>query len=306
MSDTPMSDTPIHTEEHGEKTLPGRILKEMVGLALDEDRVNEDVTTLSLLEFDRDVTAAVTAKADGIISGTGVFLLVFETVDPGVTVTAIKGDGQPVKKGDTVLEIHGKESSILKAERTALNFMQRLSGIATLTRAFVEKINDSGNTGVKLLDTRKTTPGMRYMEKKAVKDGGGTNHRMNLEDMAMVKDNHIEMAGSITGAVQAIRKKFPGKKIEVEVKNPDELSEALDQGADIIMLDNFSPELLEKAVNQTRNHQNHNIKLEISGNVTLDTISDKAKTGVDFISVGALTHSFKSLDLSLNITGLRD
>lgn len=276
-------------------------MQEIIDLALEEDRVREDVTTNSLKDYDNQVTAAVIAKENGIISGTGVFISTFITVDPLITVNVFKGDGSEVKKGDIVLEIKGMESSILKAERTALNFLQRLSGIATLTKKFVDKLKPYHTT---LLDTRKTTPGMRYLEKNAVKDGGGTNHRMNLEDMAMVKDNHIEMAGTITNAVKKIREKFPGKKIEVEVKNLTELEEALSLDVDMIMLDNFNTGMLEYAVQAVKQSQNHQRpKLEISGNVDLENIEQKAAVSVDFISVGALTHSFTSLDLSLKIRG---
>jgi nicotinate-nucleotide pyrophosphorylase (carboxylating) len=196
--------------------------------------------------------------------------------------------------GDIVLEIRGYESSILKAERTALNFLQRLSGVASVTRTYVEALK---GTSVKLLDTRKTTPGMRYLEKKAVLDGGGNNHRMNLEDMVMIKDNHILMAGSISEAVKKIRKFSPDKRIEVEVKNIKEFEEAVGLNVDIIMLDNFDEITLQKVLMINRK----SIKIEISGNITLDNISTRAKYGVDFISVGALTHSYKSLDLSLNV-----
>jgi nicotinate-nucleotide pyrophosphorylase (carboxylating) len=272
------------------------LMQTIINLALDEDKVWEDVTTDSLLDYDTQVTAGVTAKEDGIISGTGIFTAVFQTIDPQINIKILKEDGSPVKKGDTVLEITGMESSILKAERTALNFLQRLSGIATLTHRYVEKLKPFQ---VKLLDTRKTTPGMRYLQKKAVKDGGGTNHRMNLEDMAMVKDNHIAMAGSISNAVKKIQQKFPGKKIEVEVKNLIELQETLSltPAVDIIMLDNFNPALLKEAAEIN----NRRAKLEVSGNVNLENIQEKAAAGIDFISVGALTHSFKSLDLSLDI-----
>jgi nicotinate-nucleotide pyrophosphorylase (carboxylating) len=285
----------VNAEERFEEAL----MHEIINLALVEDRVREDVTTNALGEYDRNVTATVTAKENGIISGTGVFTAAFKTVDPGLEVNVRKGDGSEVKKGDVVLEIEGKESSILKAERTALNFLQRLSGIATLTRNFVDKLKPYHTT---LLDTRKTTPGMRYLEKEAVKHGGGTNHRLNLEDMAMVKDNHIEMAATITNAVRKIREKFPGKKIEVEVKNLSELQEALALKVDMIMLDNFSTRMLNEAVQAVRRGQTDQpAKLEISGNVELENIEEKAAVGVDFISVGALTHSFKSLDLSLKI-----
>lgn len=268
--------------------------EQIIRLALSEDKVRNDVTTNSLLDYDREVTARVTAKEDGIISGSGVFTDTFQMVDPGISVHVLKEDGTRVKKGDVVLEIKGMESSILKAERTGLNFIQRLSGIATLTGKFTDKL---GPLKVTLLDTRKTTPGMRTLEKKAVKDGGGSNHRMDLEDMAMIKDNHITMAGSISKAVKKVREHFPGKKIEVEVKNLEELHEALAVEVEMIMLDNFNPSLLAEAVRIT----DHRAKLEVSGNVTLENIGEKAAAGIDYISVGALTHSFKSLDLSLNI-----
>jgi nicotinate-nucleotide pyrophosphorylase (carboxylating) len=284
-----------------EQPFEERLLQEIINLALEEDRVRDDVTTNSLKIYDNQVTAAVIAKENGIISGTGVFINTFITVDPVISINVFKGDGSEVKKGDIVLEIKGMESSILKAERTALNFMQRLSGIATLTKKFVDKLKPYHTT---LLDTRKTTPGMRYLEKKAVKDGGGSNHRMNLEDMAMVKDNHIEMAGTISNAVKKIREKFPGKKIEVEVKNLTELEETLSLDVDMIMLDNFNTGMLKEAVQAVKQSQNRQpAQLEISGNVNLENIEQKAAVGVDFISVGALTHSFKSLDLSLKIRG---
>ncbi len=268
------------------------LARRLIELALEEDKARQDVTTNSLLEYDNPVNARVTAKQDGVISGTGIFVSVFKTVDPEVSIEVLKGDGSEVKKGDVAIRIRGLESSILKAERTALNFLQRLSGIASLTRRYVEKLKPYKTT---LLDTRKTTPGMRYLEKQAVKDGGGANHRMNLLDMAMIKDNHIEMAGSIPNAVNKIRQHAPGTKIEVEVKNLEELQQALVLKVEMIMLDNFDIPTLKEAVNIAGGKAD----LEASGNVTLENIDEKASAGVDFISVGALTHSFKSLDLSL-------
>lgn len=270
------------------------LLKKIVQLALTEDKVGEDVTTGSMLEFDRQVGADVLAKQPGIISGTAAFKKTFQQVDPEVTIRVFREDGAAVKAGEVVAQVEGRESSILKAERTALNFLQRLSGISTITAQFVEKIKSSHTL---ILDTRKTTPGMRYLEKKAVRDGGGLNHRMNLEAMALVKDNHIKMAGSISQAVKSIRAKFPQKKIEVEVKDLLEFKEAMDLKIDCIMLDNFSNDMIRKAVELNDNK----IKLEVSGNVTLDNVEEKIQNGIDFISVGALTHSFKSLDLSLKI-----
>lgn len=269
-------------------------LKKIILLALAEDRVEADVTTMSLLAFDGPARAEVRAKAAGVISGTGVFRKTMQAVDSALQITVAKADGSSVLPGDLVLEVAGMESSILKGERAALNFLQRLSGVATLTRRFMEKLRPYRTV---LLDTRKTTPGMRYLEKKAVRDGGGSNHRLNLEDMAMVKDNHIEMAGGIAAAVDAVRHAFPGKKIEVEVKNIPEYEVALALGVEMIMLDNFPLDQVCQAVTLNRGRA----KLEISGNVTLENIAEKAATGVDFVSVGALTHSFQSLDLSLNI-----
>ena len=269
-------------------------LKKIILLALAEDRVEADVTTASLLAFDGPARAEVRAKAAGVISGTGVFEKTMQTVDPALQIIVTRPDGSAVRPGDLVLEIAGKESSILKGERAALNFLQRLSGVATLTREFVKKLEPYRAV---LLDTRKTTPGMRYLEKKAVRDGGGRNHRMNLEEMAMVKDNHIEMAGGIAPAVAAVCRAFPGKRIEVEVKNIPEFEEALALGVELIMLDNFPLDQASRAVALSLGRA----KLELSGNVSLSTIAEQAATGVDFISIGALTHSFQSLDLSLKI-----
>jgi nicotinate-nucleotide pyrophosphorylase (carboxylating) len=272
-------------------------LKKIILLALAEDQVEADVTTTSLLAFDGSALAEVRAKAAGVISGTLVFEKTMQAVDSSLKITVAKADGSAVLPGDLVLEVTGRESSILKGERAALNFLQRLSGVASLTRQFVEKLQPYRT---KLLDTRKTTPGMRYLEKKAVRDGGGCNHRLNLEDMAMVKDNHIQMSGGIPAAVAAVRRTFPGKKIEVEVKNIPECEAALALGVEMIMLDNFPLDQVRRAVILNRGRA----RLEISGNVTLENIAEKAASGVDFISVGALTHSFQSLDLSLNIKRL--
>ena len=274
--------------------LERQCLKKIVRLALAEDRVREDITTGSLADLDGTARAEVRAKEPGVISGIEAFLLVMREVDPQLEVAVFAGDGCAVRAGDLVLEVAGRESSILRGERTALNFLQRLSGVATLTRRFVEALKPFG---VQLLDTRKTTPGMRYLEKNAVRHGGGRNHRLNLADMAMVKDNHIAMAGGIAAAVRRVRAAHPGKQVEVEVKDLRELEEALELGVDLVMLDNFSVEQAAAAVAVNRGRA----RLEISGNVSLENIAAKAATGVDFISVGALTHSFPSLDLSLKI-----
>jgi nicotinate-nucleotide pyrophosphorylase (carboxylating) len=274
--------------------LENQYLERIVRLALAEDRVQADITTNALIDLDGPARAEVRAKAAGVISGTEAFVQTMRQVDPGLEITVHKNDGSVVQAADLVLEVSGRESSILKAERTALNFLQRLSGVATLTRQFVEKLKPYRAV---LLDTRKTTPGMRYLEKKAVRDGGGQNHRLNLEDMAMIKDNHIAMAAGIRPAVKRVHDACPDKKIEVEVKDLPELEEALALGVEMIMLDNFPLDQVSLAVALNRGRA----KLEISGNVTLENIAAKAATGVDFISAGALTHSFHSLDLSLKI-----
>ena len=269
--------------------------RRIILLALEEDEVQNDVTTNSLTDYDSDISALVIAKGNGIISGTDTFIRVFSEVDDSVNIEVLKGDGTFVENGDHVIKLTGRKTSILKGERTALNFLQRLSGIATLTKRFTDLMEGSG---IKLLDTRKTTPGMRYLEKKAVVDGGGTNHRMNLKEMAMIKDNHIKMAGSISKAVDLVRENSKNVKIEVEVTDIPELKEALSKKVDIIMLDNFNIDLLDKAVKL----KIPGVSYEISGNVTLENIQDKLCNGIDFISSGALTHSFRSLDLSLEIS----
>jgi len=273
-----------------------RSMEKIIRLALDEDRVDADVTTLAMRAFDRPVQAEVVAKQAGVISGVQVVERTFKMVDPGIRLTVLKGDGDSVAAGDRVMLIEGLESAILRGERTALNFLQRLSGIATTTRAVVDRLD---GTGVVLLDTRKTTPGMRLLEKKAVRDGGGRNHRLHLEEMAMVKDNHIRMAGSITAAVAAVRRAFPQQRIEVEVKTLAEFEEAHGLRVDMIMLDNFPPERIAEAVARNRPR----VQLEVSGNITPGNIREKAVPGIDFISMGALTHSFASLDLSLEVSG---
>ncbi|MBN1196100.1 MAG: carboxylating nicotinate-nucleotide diphosphorylase [Candidatus Aminicenantes bacterium] len=271
-----------------------KALEDIVRLALSEDQVHRDVTTLSLGQFDAPVRAEVVAKAAGVLSGTMAFMETFRQVDPRVQIESRRHDGETLASGDVVLELNGMEGSILRGERTALNFLQRLSGVATMTRSFVERLS---GTGITLLDTRKTTPGMRLLEKRAVRHGGGVNHRLHLADMAMIKDNHIRMAGSITLAVKAVRRLYPDVAVEVETQDLDQFREAMELPVDVIMLDNFSDDMVRQAVELSRGR----MRLELSGNVTLDTIARRAITGVDFISVGALTHSYRSLDLSLEI-----
>ncbi|ELC8443145.1 carboxylating nicotinate-nucleotide diphosphorylase [Clostridium perfringens] len=268
------------------------LMEEKVRRALNEDLQYGDVTTESLVLDDKVAKVDVIAKEDGVIAGTEVFKMVFKILGHVEVKFSVK-DGDEIKKGECFGEVSGDAKNILMGERVALNYMQRMCGIATLTREFTKKLE---GTNVKLLDTRKTTPNMRLFEKYAVKVGGGTNHRFGLNDGVMIKDNHIEAAGGIKNAIFLARENSPFvRKIEVEVESIEQLYEALEAKADIIMLDNMNIETLKKAVTLIGG----NAEVEASGNVTLDTISEIAKTGVNFISTGAVTHSFKVLDISM-------
>ncbi len=269
-------------------------IQEKVKEFLLEDIGVKDITTDSL-DVDRKARGYFIAKDDGVLAGIDFAIYIFKILDENLKVISYKKDGSSVKKGDVLLEIEGNGKALLKGERTALNITQRLSGIATLTRKYVERLE---GTKTKLLDTRKTTPGFRYFEKYAVKVGGGENHRFALYDMVMIKDNHILLAGSISEAVKQIKKKVsPMVKIEVEISSLEELKEALKCDVDIIMLDNMNLEEIKEAVKLV----NGKVKLEASGNITLDNIREVALTGVDFISTGATIHSSKWLDISMRI-----
>lgn len=268
------------------------LMEENVRKALNEDLQYGDVTTEALVLNNKVAKVDVIAKEDGVIAGTEVFKMVFKILGNVEVEFSVK-DGDEIKKGECFGEVSGDAKNILMGERVALNYMQRMCGIATLTREFVKKLE---GTKVRLLDTRKTTPNMRLFEKYAVKVGGGTNHRFGLNDGVMIKDNHIEAAGGIKNAIFLSRKNSPFvRKIEVEVENIEQLHEALEAKADIIMLDNMDIKTLKESVLLIDNKA----EIEASGNVTLDTISEIAKTGVDFISTGAITHSFKVLDISM-------
>jgi nicotinate-nucleotide pyrophosphorylase (carboxylating) len=258
---------------------------------LEEDVGHQDITTDNL-DTDRYIEAYMIAKEDGILAGIEFAKEVYNLVG-GCKLENFVKDGASIEKGDIIAIVYGSGKSILKAERLSLNIVQRLSGIATLTNKYVEKIKD---TGVRLLDTRKTTPGFRAFEKYAVKVGGGDNHRFALYDMVMIKDNHIALAGSITEAVNQIKKKVsPMVKIEVEVSNFEQLEEALKNPVDVIMLDNMSAADVKKAVKLI----NKSKLVEVSGNITIENIRDYALAGPDFISTGAVIHSAKWLDISL-------
>ncbi len=271
-------------------------INKLIELSLDEDIRHSDVTTDNLGIEDRIATAYLISKANGVLAGIETAFKVFKKIDFSIECKAFKKDGDKIFKDERIAEISGKSSSILKAERVALNFLQRMSGIATKTASFVEKVSAYGT---KILDTRKTTPLLRELEKYAVRTGGGFNHRFGLYDMIMLKENHIRAAGSITNAVNAIRKKNTSYKIEIEVTNLTELEEAANCNVDRIMLDNMTLIDMRKAVEK----YSHRIELEASGNVNLASIEEIAATGVHFISSGALTHSYKSLDISLLFEG---
>lgn len=268
-----------------------KTIDEFIKSALKEDIPTVDVSSEYL--FTNEISEGTfTAKEDCVISGIDIAKRVFEIVDPSVFFKIINHNGTFVEAGTIIAIVEGKTKSILQAERLALNIMQRMSGIASMTRLFV---NETKGTNTIILDTRKTTPNMRFFEKRAVIDGGGVNHRMSLSDQVMLKDNHINAASSITNAVKIVRNKVgPNMKIEVEVETFEQYVEACSTSCDIIMLDNMPINLMSKCIDY-----NHDKFLEASGNMTLDRIKDVASTGVDSISVGALTHSYKSADISL-------
>lgn len=267
--------------------------------ALQEDIKTGDITTKATISKSKKAVGKFLIKADGIIAGLEIAKKVFLAVDPKIKFNIKIKDGSQVKYGDVAAVVYGKAQSLLTAERTALNFLQRMSGIATSANKYSEKVK---HTKAKIIDTRKTVPGLRAVDKLAVKLGGCKNHRIGLYDMFLIKDNHIEVAGSIIKAVEACvkyNKKHHTKfKIEVETKNLKEVEEALKTEADIIMLDNFEISNMKKAVQLINGKK----KTEASGGVNLETVKEIAETGVDYISVGALTHSVKALDISLEIT----
>ncbi len=270
-------------------------LDSLIETALKEDIGPVDITTYSLGVEEEEREAIILAKEDFILAGIDIAERVFRILDEEIIFNKKFFDGERIKRGDIIASIEGRVSTLLKGERVALNFLQRLSGISTITRKYVELVKDYG---VKILDTRKTTPGLRILEKYAVRTGGGKNHRFGLFDGILIKDNHIKAVGGVREAIKRVRVKIPHTlKIEIEVKDLDGVKEALDGGADIIMLDNMSIEEIKEAVRIV----DKRVPLEVSGNVNLENIVEIAKTGVDFISIGALTHSSRGVDISLEI-----
>ena len=271
-------------------------IDEIIKTALLEDINYLDVTTDYLIDSDQENTARFLAKSDGVLCGIDVALRVFEILQPqGFEAVVYKHDGSLLEKGDIIAEIKGKTRTILKGERTALNLLQHMSGVATATRRAVDIISGTNAT---IADTRKTLPGLRPLQKYAVAVGGGRNHRYNLSDAAMLKDNHVDAGGGIGPAVAKLKSKLGHMtKIELEVRSLDELGQALEAGADVIMLDNMSCEEMREAVDITAGRA----LLEASGNITAETLREIAETGVDIISMGALTHSVTAFDISLKI-----
>ena len=268
----------------------------LIELAIAEDIGPGDLTSRGLLPEDLELHGRIIAKGVGVIAGLPIAEVVFTRVDPTLLFTPYVSDGANVVPGDLLVDVVGPGQGMLAAERIALNFLQQLSGIATLTRSFVDAV---AGTKAIILDTRKTHPGYRVLEKYAVRMGGGQNHRMSLNDMLLIKDNHIEAVGSIRAAVKRAQAANPDLSIEVEVRNLNQLREALTLEVDRIMLDNMDLDEIREAVRMSAGH----IPLEASGGVTLERVAAVAETGVDYISIGALTHSAPALDLSMLVSG---
>ncbi|KOH42855.1 carboxylating nicotinate-nucleotide diphosphorylase [Sunxiuqinia dokdonensis] len=266
--------------------------KKLIALALEEDVAGGDITTDNLIPSETRRKAYMVAKADGVVAGLPVAEMVFRQLDQSLVWKPEVAEGDRVSNGTVLVRFEASYRALLTAERTALNFLQRLSGIATISARYADEVK---GTNTVILDTRKTLPGFRMLDKYAVRTGGATNHRIGLFDMVMIKDNHIEVAGGITAAVEQIKAKVPSLiKIEVETTNLEQVAEALAAGADIIMLDNMDNETMTQAVQLIQGKA----KVEASGNMTLDRIRGVASTGVDYISIGALTHSVQAMDIS--------
>lgn len=274
------------------------LINKLIDLGIEEDINTGDITTESIISATMNAVATMTAKQEGVVSGLEIVKMVYDRFQQDVVFTPYFKDGDRVNKGDVILKIEATYPTLLRGERLSLNIFQRMCGIATETAKYVKEL---AGTQTELLDTRKTAPGLRVLDKLAVKHGGGTNHRMGLYDMAMIKDNHIKMAGGITKAVEQVRSRIAeGVKIEVEATNLDEVKEAIAAGADIIMFDNMTNEAMTEA-SEVVKAAAKGIKTEASGNMSIPRLKEVAATGVDYISVGALTHTVKAMDISMNI-----
>ncbi|WP_394192620.1 carboxylating nicotinate-nucleotide diphosphorylase [Pseudoalteromonas atlantica] len=277
-------------------SIPHSLLSQLVKLALDEDlnyqSAEQGDITAALIPQAQQANAKVITRENAVFCGKDIILEVFKQVDPSVQVNVLVNDGDAIKANDTLFTAKGSARAILTAERTALNFVQTLSGTATTTAHYVKEL---AGTTTQLLDTRKTIPGLRALQKYAVKCGGGANHRIGLFDAFLIKENHIAACGGIENAVSQAKLNHPDKPVEVEVESLDELDQAIKAGADIIMLDNFTPEQIKQAVILT----DKRAKIEVSGNMTIETLKTYSQAGVDFISSGALTKNLQSIDLSM-------
>ncbi|MEY8592324.1 carboxylating nicotinate-nucleotide diphosphorylase [Butyricimonas hominis] len=271
------------------------LIERLIDLAIEEDIATGDITTNAIIPVQAKAVAEMKAKADGVISGLEIAKRVFEKFEKDIVWEPLVNDGTAVKKGDIILRIEASYRTLLLGERLSLNILQRMSGIATETARYMKEL---AGTRTRLLDTRKTAPGLRVLDKMAVHHGGGSNHRMGLYDMIMLKDNHIKIAGGIPNAVKEARAHLPlSIKLEVETTTLEEVQQALDAGSDIIMLDNMSNEAMTEAVKLIAGRA----KTEASGNMSIPRLKEVAATGVDYISVGALTHSVTAMDISMNI-----
>ncbi|MFH1829809.1 MAG: carboxylating nicotinate-nucleotide diphosphorylase [Pseudomonadota bacterium] len=270
-------------------------IDQLIEMALKEDIGTGDITARATIPEGIQAKATINAKGDLVLAGSDIAEKVFLAVDPKIKWSAKKSDGEFCRAGDVLAELKGDARSLLSAERTALNFLQRLSGIATMAKKFSDAIS---GTKAKILDTRKTTPGFRALEKHAVKMGGGKNHRMGLYDHFLIKNNHIAVAGSVTAALKAaLEVRTPDQKIEIETRKMEEVRDALEGGADIIMLDNMSVDQVRLAVEFVEGRK----ELEVSGGITLDTVRSYAETGVDYISAGIITHSAPAVDINMTV-----
>lgn len=287
-------------------------IEKLIELALREDLGKGDVTSEALIDENLKGKGIIKALEDGVLAGIEIARLVFKRIDPEIVFKPLVKDGEKIRNKSKVAQIEGKVKSILAGERTALNFLQRLSGIATFTSKFVQEVK---GTKTKILDTRKTTPGFRALEKYAVKMGRGENHRMGLYDRILIKDNHIRACGGVGTAIRKVKKSLKNEtfvsrfdlknlKVEVEAKNIKEVKEAIQSEADWIMLDNMSSSQIKEGVRMIRSNR-RKMKIEVSGRVNLNNVKKIARLGVDYISVGALTHSAKALDLSLEFTKIK-
>jgi len=276
--------------------LPPAAYEDLVRRALAEDIGAGDVTTTATVEPDQRARGVFLAKADCIVAGLAVAIEAFRQLEPGVHVTVVKSDGERVHAGEAIAVVKASARTLLTGERTALNFLQRLSGIATMTRRFV----DATRGGITVLDTRKMTPTLRALEKYAVGVGGATNHRIGLFDAVLIKDNHVRLAGGVRAAVERCRQQQPSLAIEVEAQTLDEVDEALEAGADVVLADNMDIDAIRETVRRARGRA----KVEISGGVTIERIPALAQTGADFVSAGALTHSAPAVDISFEIEPL--